>query len=208
MSTTLNQHAHGWKKTWEKIYTLCSVYGVKNLRVVDASVMPHVTSSNTQAPCYMIGDKAAEMIMEEWGLNAGRNWYFQTGIAGFMDWIDYKKSNNKPCITFNSLTLLSLRLRSRPDIPRITNFMLSFRKLIPTITFFLSKVYTFTCLARYQVIDISIWFSLHIWLTLRIFLSIQMRVLLSELTFIAASFLHKMRKGDGCNQMFPWCSIS
>lgn len=47
-----------------------SVYGVRNLRVADASVMPHVTSFNTQAPCYMIGDKAAEMIMEDWGLGA------------------------------------------------------------------------------------------------------------------------------------------
>ena len=42
------------------------VHGIKNLRVADASVMPHVTTMHTQAPCYMIGEKAAEMMKETW----------------------------------------------------------------------------------------------------------------------------------------------
>ncbi|XP_039260724.2 L-sorbose 1-dehydrogenase-like [Styela clava] len=41
---------------------------VESLRVADASVMPHETSSNTQAPCYMIGRKASEMIKEDWNI--------------------------------------------------------------------------------------------------------------------------------------------
>ena len=41
------------------------VYGVDGLRVVDASVMPTVTSGNTVAPCFMIGWKAAEMVLSE-----------------------------------------------------------------------------------------------------------------------------------------------
>jgi choline dehydrogenase len=41
------------------------VRGVSGLRVADASVMPVVTSGNTVAPCFMIGAKAADMILAE-----------------------------------------------------------------------------------------------------------------------------------------------
>ncbi|WP_426061848.1 GMC family oxidoreductase [Hymenobacter sp. B1770] len=41
------------------------VHGIAGLRVADASVMPTVTSGNTVAACFMIGERAAEMLLAD-----------------------------------------------------------------------------------------------------------------------------------------------
>ena len=39
------------------------VHGIENLRVVDASVMPEITSGNLNAPTLMIAERASEFIL-------------------------------------------------------------------------------------------------------------------------------------------------
>jgi choline dehydrogenase len=45
------------------------VYGIDNLRIADASVMPRVTTGNTMAPCVVIGERAAEILKGVHGMS-------------------------------------------------------------------------------------------------------------------------------------------
>jgi choline dehydrogenase len=45
------------------------VYGIDNLRIADASIMPRVTTGNTMAPCVVIGERAAEILKGAHGMS-------------------------------------------------------------------------------------------------------------------------------------------
>ena len=49
----------------------CRVIGFKHLRVVDCSIFPEVQSGNTNAPAIMAGEKASDLIKEDWKLGNG-----------------------------------------------------------------------------------------------------------------------------------------
>ena len=63
---------------------LLNVYGVRGLRVCDASIMPMQISAHLQATVYAIGEKGAALILEDWEREGGKRAVYENGdAAGF-----------------------------------------------------------------------------------------------------------------------------
>ena len=54
---------HDDRARWWTIACVCTAS--TGLRVIDASVMPRITSGNTNAPTYMIAERGAEFVLSE-----------------------------------------------------------------------------------------------------------------------------------------------
>ena len=52
------------KDTLAVVDTTLKIRGLNNIRVADASIMPTITSGNTNAPTIMIGEKCAATIID------------------------------------------------------------------------------------------------------------------------------------------------
>nr|UYG55627.1 glucose dehydrogenase 4 [Geocoris pallidipennis] len=66
--TTQWHHQAGTCKMGTVVDSRLRVIGFKGLRVADCSIMPTITGGHTQAAAYVIGEKAADLIREDWNL--------------------------------------------------------------------------------------------------------------------------------------------
>ncbi|XP_050430989.1 glucose dehydrogenase [FAD, quinone]-like [Adelges cooleyi] len=67
--TTSVHHQCGTCRMGDVVNNKLQVIGIKGLRVVDSSILPHVPRAHLYAPTVMVGEKAADLIKNDWSQN-------------------------------------------------------------------------------------------------------------------------------------------
>ncbi|EEB98838.1 hypothetical protein MPER_01589 [Moniliophthora perniciosa FA553] len=62
----LDQYILNGPGGWGVLNPNLLVKGIKGVRVVDASALPFVPAAHTQAPVYMLAERAADLIKNDW----------------------------------------------------------------------------------------------------------------------------------------------
>lgn len=50
---------------WSVVDAKLKVYGIDNLMIADGSVFPRIPTGNTMAPCVVVGERAAQILLKE-----------------------------------------------------------------------------------------------------------------------------------------------
>ena len=52
-----------------------NVYGVSGLKVMNLSIPPHIGAANTNNTAFVVGEKGAEIIMQELNMGTEKTWH-------------------------------------------------------------------------------------------------------------------------------------
>ena len=122
------------------ISKLCRVYGVRNLRVADASIMPVIISGPTMAAAIVIGEKASDLIKLSHGISA-------SSTKSKKSWSRITSSLKAYILSGSGSKILAMK-RSHlyePLINMVTHYVYCIHNIVNTLTpLGNAKIWTFS----------------------------------------------------------------